>query len=67
MEHEERLGRLAAALDELPADQRLAVEMRHFDELPVADIARLMNRTVKSVSGLLGRGAGKLRQLLSEG
>jgi RNA polymerase sigma-70 factor (ECF subfamily) len=58
--------RVAGALADLPEDQRTAIEMRYFDELALAEISRVMNRTEKSVSGLLRRGIERLRKLLSD-
>jgi RNA polymerase sigma-70 factor (ECF subfamily) len=58
--------RVAAALAELPDDQRTAIEMRYFDVLALADISRYMNRTEKSVAGLLRRGIERLRERLAE-
>ncbi len=63
---EERLLRLARALNELPEDQRTAVELHHLRDASVAEIAALMDRTEASVAGLLRRGLKKLRELLQE-
>ena len=56
---------LAEALTALPEDQRTAVELRHIEDLPLADIAALMSRTQPAVAGLLRRGLGNLRQRLA--
>jgi RNA polymerase sigma-70 factor (ECF subfamily) len=61
--HEDFL-RLAQALEALPEDQRLVVEMHHLHERSVADIATLLDRSEASVAGLLRRGIRKLRELL---
>jgi RNA polymerase sigma-70 factor (ECF subfamily) len=63
---QEQLLRLARALAELPDDQRLAVELHHLREEPVAAIAAHMDRTEASVAGLLRRGLKRLRELLQE-
>jgi RNA polymerase sigma-70 factor (ECF subfamily) len=63
-EHREQLIHLAAALDTLPADQQQAVELRYFDQLSVAEIGSVMNRSQKSVGGLLSRGIVALRSNL---
>jgi RNA polymerase sigma-70 factor (ECF subfamily) len=63
---EEQLLRLAEALDELPPDQRRAVELHHFQGHPVAEVARLMDRGPEAVVGLLYRGLKKLRRLLED-
>jgi RNA polymerase sigma-70 factor, ECF subfamily len=65
-EHHEQLMRLAGALARLPEDQRRAVELRHLQELPIAEISRLMNRTTASVGGLIQRGLKGLREVLQE-
>jgi RNA polymerase sigma-70 factor (ECF subfamily) len=62
----EQLLRLAAALVQLPADQRQAIELHHLKGRAVADVADLMQRTRPAVMGLLFRGQKKLRELLQE-
>ena len=61
VERTEQIIRLATALEGLNPDQRSAVEMRYFDQLPVAEIGRIMDRTEKAVRGLLFRGTKMLR------
>jgi RNA polymerase sigma-70 factor (ECF subfamily) len=63
---EEQLLRLAAALAQLPKDQRTAVERHHLKDESVTEIARCMGRSEASVAGLLRRGLHKLRELLQE-
>ena len=65
MRHEQLL-RLATALAQLPADQRMAVELHHLKGCPVADIARDWHRTRPAVAGLIRRGLQTLRQLLQD-
>jgi RNA polymerase sigma-70 factor (ECF subfamily) len=62
--HAEELVRLAQALVQLPADQRLAVELHHLHGLTVAQVAEEMGRTRPAVVGLLFRGLKRLRELL---
>lgn len=62
----EDLQRMAAALAQLPDDQRVAVELHHLGGEPVADVAASMNRTEAAVAGLLRRGLKRLRELLQE-
>jgi RNA polymerase sigma-70 factor, ECF subfamily len=65
-QRQEQLLRLAGALAQLPDDQRLAVELHHLRDSPVADIAAQMGRTEASVAGLLRRGLKRLRELLRD-
>jgi RNA polymerase sigma-70 factor (ECF subfamily) len=62
----EELLRLAAALAELPDDQREAVELHHLKGLALADVAVQMERSRPAVVGLLYRGLRRLRELLQE-
>ena len=61
--HEQEL-RLAAALAQLPEDQRDVVIMRQLMGKSPAQIASQMKRSQKAVAGLLHRGLQKLRQIL---
>jgi RNA polymerase sigma-70 factor (ECF subfamily) len=65
-QRQERLLRLADALGRLPDAQREAVELKHLHGLPVEEVARRMGRSGASVAGLLRRGLGRLRELLTE-
>jgi RNA polymerase sigma-70 factor (ECF subfamily) len=65
-ERRELLLRLAAAIDQLPADQRDVVLRRDLGGDPVARIAEHLGRTEKAVAGLLLRGRRKLRELLAD-
>jgi RNA polymerase sigma-70 factor (ECF subfamily) len=62
----EELLRLAHAMNHLPPDQRRVVELHHLKGLPVAEVAKLMDRTRPAVVGLLFRGLKKLRELLQD-
>jgi RNA polymerase sigma-70 factor (ECF subfamily) len=62
----EQLVELAAALAHLPEDQRTAIELHHLHGLTVPEVARRMDKTVASVTGLLYRGGKVLRQHLRE-
>ena len=55
---------LCQALERLPADQRMAVELRYLDQLPLSDIAEQMHRSVASVAGLIRRGVEALEAFL---
>jgi RNA polymerase sigma-70 factor (ECF subfamily) len=63
---EEQLARLARALDELDEGHREAIIARYLMQLTVPEIAAQMDRTPKSVAGLLLRGRRRLRELLTE-
>jgi RNA polymerase sigma-70 factor (ECF subfamily) len=65
-ERQELLLRTASALEQLPEDQRDVVILHHMNEASVAEIAEQLNRTKKSVVGLLYRGLRRLRELLVE-
>jgi RNA polymerase sigma-70 factor (ECF subfamily) len=60
----EEMLRLAEALAQLPDDQRRAVELRHLQSMPVAEISELMSRSHGAVGALLVRGLRKLRELM---
>lgn len=61
----EQLLELAAALAELPDDQREAIEIHHLQGLPFTEIAELMGRSKPSVAGLIFRGVRSLRKRLA--
>jgi RNA polymerase sigma factor (sigma-70 family) len=61
--HENTLA-VARALDQLPEDQRDVVIQRDLLGLKVPEIADSLNRTRKSVAGLLERGRAELRKRL---
>ena len=63
---QEQLLNLAAALAQLPPEQRRAVELHHFQSRPLAEVAPLMGRSQEAIVGLLYRGLKKLRQLLDD-
>jgi RNA polymerase sigma-70 factor (ECF subfamily) len=63
---EEQLLLLANALAHLPTEQRRAVELHHFHEYPVAEVAKMMSRSEEATVGLLYRGLKRLRQLLAD-
>jgi RNA polymerase sigma-70 factor (ECF subfamily) len=58
--------RLAAAVEQLPADQRDVVILRDLMGRPVARIAARLGRSEKSIAGLLERGRRRLSELLDD-
>jgi RNA polymerase sigma-70 factor (ECF subfamily) len=62
----EHLLQLAQAMDQLPEDQRLAVELHHLQGASLAEVARQMERSKGAVAKLMHRGIEKLHGLLKE-
>jgi RNA polymerase sigma factor (sigma-70 family) len=57
--------RLAAALSTLPADERLAIQLYVIDELPAAEVARVLGwPSAKTVYNRVGRALKVLRRIL---
>jgi RNA polymerase sigma-70 factor (ECF subfamily) len=63
-ERQEQGVRLAAALAQLPENQRRAVELRHLKGLSLVEVAPELDCTRAAVVGLLHRGVEKLREVL---
>ena len=61
----EQVERMQAALQELPAAQRQAVQLHYFGQMKLAEIADQMGRSRAAVAGLLKRGLKGLRAALS--
>lgn len=64
---QEELERLALALEQLPEDQRTAVQLQQIQDYSVEEIAKLMGRSKTAVGGLLKRGMRRLRELMRDG
>lgn len=64
---QEELERLAQALEQLPEEQRTAIQLQQIQDYSVEDIAKLMSRSKTAVGGLLKRGMRRLRELMREG
>jgi RNA polymerase sigma-70 factor (ECF subfamily) len=65
-ERNELLLRLAGSLQQLPDSQRQAVELHYLQGWPLAEVAQHLGRGKSAVAGLLHRGLGKLRGMLTE-
>ena len=65
-EHNEQGVRLAAALAELPEDQREALTRHHLEGWPLGEVARHLGCSPEAVAGLIKRGLRQLRQRLRE-
>jgi RNA polymerase sigma-70 factor (ECF subfamily) len=63
---QEQPVRLAEALAALPEEQRTALELKHFRDLPVSEIGRMMGKSPSAVTSLLYRGLKRLREQLIE-
>lgn len=62
----EQLDRLAVALEAIPEAQRQAIASHYLANLPVAEVARQMGKTVPAVAGLLFRGLAAMRRAMGE-
>ncbi|WP_108782548.1 sigma-70 family RNA polymerase sigma factor [Pontivivens insulae] len=60
----DRAKALHAAIDRLPDRQRLAVTLRHIEELSNPEVAVVMETSVDAVESLLARGGRALRAAL---
>jgi RNA polymerase sigma-70 factor (ECF subfamily) len=61
LEKDEALHRFEASFDRLPPKQRAALHLRYREELPVAEVAKALGMSVKSVESLLYRAKQALR------
>ena len=64
IEEEIRQKALYTAMSILPESQRLAVQLRHIDELTNPQIAEIMELSVEAVESLTARGKRKLTKIL---
>ena len=65
-ERDEALSDLWRAVCSLPRDQRLAVLLYYYEDMPVAEIARTLGIAQGTVKSRLSRGRDRLRQMLRE-
>jgi RNA polymerase sigma-70 factor (ECF subfamily) len=61
---EERI--LLQALRRLPLDQQITLELYYWEELPVADIAEVLDVAVGTVKSRLGRAREALRECIAQ-
>ncbi|MBI5365390.1 MAG: RNA polymerase sigma factor [Planctomycetes bacterium] len=61
---EERAASVRAALERLPERQRLVLALRHYEEMPLADIAETLGIALGTVKATLCQGLRNLRREL---
>lgn len=57
----ENLSSLVVAVERLPDDQRIAIELHYLQGLKLAEVAEVMEKTTGAIAGLLHRGMKQLR------
>ena len=62
----EQVFELAQALEQLPDDQRRAIELHYWQGLKLGEVAEVLEKTGPSVAGLLHRGLKTLRKRLAQ-
>jgi RNA polymerase sigma-70 factor (ECF subfamily) len=62
----ERSRQISEALQSLPANQRIALVLRRYDDLPYEEIARIMDCSVSAVESLLVRAKKTLQEKLKD-
>ena len=62
----EQVLKMAQALEQLPDDQRRAIELHYWQGLKLAEVAEALERTTPSIAGLLHRGLKTLRKELMQ-
>jgi RNA polymerase sigma-70 factor (ECF subfamily) len=62
----EQVERLVEAVENLPDDQRTAVELHHLQQCSFKETARRMGKTRSSVTSLVNRGVKAIRKALGE-
>lgn len=66
VEHDERHRALNSAIVQLPPKQRQVFVLRHYSELPHAEIAEIMGRNVGTIKANYYQAVRKLRSALSK-
>jgi RNA polymerase sigma-70 factor (ECF subfamily) len=59
-------GEALTALARLAADQRAALVFRYIDDLPVSDVAALLDRSAVATESLLARARRELARYIEE-
>lgn len=65
-DHQELLSELASALEDLPADYRTVIGLRHLDGLSFSDVAARMQRTTGATRMLWLRAIERLRVVMEK-
>lgn len=65
--HDEHRVWIQKALDSLPPNQRIAIVLSKYDDLPQKEIAAIMNTTEGAVEALIQRAKSNLRRILASG
>lgn len=65
LESKEGIGRIMKCINQLPESQRTALILKAIEDLPVKEIAKIMDKSDKSVESLLARAKAKLKSLLA--
>ncbi len=58
---------LLAALRQIPIDQQITIELYYWEELPIAEIAEILEIAVSTVKSRLGRAREQLREAVLAG
>ena len=58
--------RLLSALDEVPGMQRLALVLRYVDDMPIREVALLIDKSERATESLLARGRRSLLEAYQE-
>ena len=66
LDEQYRTKALYAAMSELPDRQRLALQLRHLDDLSNPEIAEIMELSIEAVESLIARGKRKLTDVLRD-
>ncbi len=62
--HNEEFQRMQGCLNQLPEAQKVAVSLRFYQGLSIAEIVAQMDRPETAVAGLLKRGLSRMRELM---